>query len=333
MVRDPQVALLHYVVETQRLVNTAPYDAERVMAVVMERVQSLTKADGAAVELAEGDVVAYRAVSGLAAGSDGLRVDRASSLSGLCLQLGMPLVSRDAETDPRIDLEACGQVGVRSVAAAPIVHRGQGVGVLTVVSAEPDRFGQSETDIVELMANLVATALSETTTFPLGVQNPLQDAVTGSASYLLLMDRLGQQVYESRRYGRSFGLFVIDLDHFSDINDALGRAAGDAVLRAVAKGLSGTVRSGDTLARLEGDQFVILAGNADRAVTEERLKGRIDSVVAAVNDELDLDGFRLAASVGVVWSSGNDASAESLLTAATTAVYRAKRRRYAGDRP
>ena len=102
--------------------------------------------------------------------------------------------------------------------------------------------------------------------------------------------------------------------------------------RAVGRGLNGTVRSGDTLARLEADEFVILCGNAEREVVEERLTGRIHTVIAKVNQELGLEGFTLEVSVGVVWSSGNDASAESLLTAASSAAYRAKRHQYAtGD--
>ncbi len=331
MTRDTQVDLLHFAIETQRLVNAGPQDPERVMGVVIERVQVVTHSDGAAVELAEGDAMVYQAVSGVAKESAGLRVDLENSLSGLCISMGMPLLSRDAETDPRVDLEVCGQVGVRSIAVAPIVHRGESVGVLKVMAREPDHFSDSEVDLLELMANLIGSALSSSSTFEHDAQNALQDPLTGLANRTILMDRLAHQVYEARRYGRPFGLFVIDLDHFSEVNKTLGRDGGDAVLRAVSRGLSGTVRSGDTLARLEGDQFVIVCGNADQSVVEERLKGRIDSVVAAVNDDLGLDGVQLGVSLGVVWSSGNDASAESLLTSATTALYRAKRQRYARD--
>ncbi len=77
------------------------------------------------------------------------------------------------------------------------------------------------------------------------------------------------------------------------------------MLRAVAQGLNATVRGGDTLARLEGDQFVVLCGNAERSVVEDRLKGRIEGVIAEVNKELSLDGYTLSASVGVAWSSGS----------------------------
>ena len=127
------------------------------------------------------------------------------------------------------------------------------------------------------------------------------------------MDRLAHHGYEARRYGRPYGLFLIGLDRFSVVNESLGQDWGDAVLRSVAQGLNNTVRGGDTLARLEGDQFVVLCGNAEQDVVEERLKGRIEAVVAEVNKELRLDGYTLATSVGVAWSSGPETTAEELL--------------------
>jgi GGDEF domain-containing protein len=81
------------------------------------------------------------------------------------------------------------------------------------------------------------------------------------------------------------------------------------------------------LARIEDDQFVILCINADRAVVEWRIRNRVDTVLASVTKEIGLDGVTLSASIGVIWGSGSDASAESLLTAASTAAYRAKRQR------
>ena len=164
-------------------------------------------------------------------------------------------------------------------------------------------------------------------------ERALRDPLTGLANRLIFMDRLAHHGYEARRYGRPYGLFLIGLDRFTVVNESLGQEWGDAVLRSVAQGLNATVRGGDTLARLEGDQFVVLCGNAEQSVVEERLKGRIDAVVAAVDKELSLDGYTLAASVGVVWSSGSDATADELLTAARTSLIRAKAQRYAQQRP
>jgi diguanylate cyclase (GGDEF)-like protein len=326
--RHTQLDLLHYVIETQRLVNAVPAAAaERALGVVLERVQTVTNADGAAVEVAEGAVMVHRAVSGLRTEPEGSRTSGEGSLSGLCLRIGMPLLCRDTDTDPRVDADACRQAGIRAIATAPIVRGGETLGVLRVMSSEAEHFDDADVDVLELMANLVAAGLPNASKLERQAERVLRDPLTGLPNRFIFMDRLAHHGYEARRYGRPYGLFLIGLDRFALINESLGQEWGDAVLRSVAQGLHNTVRGGDTLARLDGDQFVVLCGNAERNIVEERLQGRIEGVVADVNKELCLDGYTLTASVGVAWSTGTDTSAEELLTDARTSLIRAKAQR------
>jgi len=323
--RETQLDLLHYVIETQRLVNVLPAAAtDRAIGVVLDRVQAVTRADGAAVEVAEGNVMVHRAVSGLRTEPEGSRTTAESSLSGLAVRVGMPLLCRDAETDPRVDAEAYRRAGVRSVAVAPMFRVGEALGVLRVMSGEAEHFDDADVDVLELMANLLASGLSTTSKLEREAERALRDPLTGLANRFIFMDRLAHHGHEARRYGRPYGLFLIGLNGLSVVNESLGREWGDAVLRSVAQGLNNTVRGGDTLARLEGDQFVVLCGNAERSVVEERLKGRIDGVVADVDEELGLDGYALTASVGVAWSVGTDMSADALLAQARASLRQAK---------
>jgi diguanylate cyclase (GGDEF)-like protein len=324
--RDTRHDLLHYLIETQRLLNAGSLENDRVMSVVIERAQAATNARGGAVEFAEDNVMVSRAVSGMTDAAEGSRVEMENSLSGMCARMGMPLICRDTETDSRVDREACRLVGARSMVVAPIVQGGQGVGVLKVVSDEPEHFSDTDADVLELMAGFIASS-SSGSTLEGEAHRALQDPLTGLPNRMILMDRLQQAVYDARRYKRSFGLFVVEPSGIDAVSTALGRDASEAVLRAISTGLSGTVRSGDTLARIEDDQFVILCINADRAVVEWRIRNRVDTVLASVTKEIGLDGVTLSASIGVIWGSGSDASAESLLTAASTAAYRAKRQR------
>jgi diguanylate cyclase (GGDEF)-like protein len=326
--RDTQLDLLHYVIETQRLVNDVPAaGADRALEVVLDRVQTVTNADGAAIEVVEGSVMVHRAVSGLRTEPEGSRTSGDEGLSGLCARVGMPLLCRDTATDPRVDLDACGLSGIRSMAVAPIVRAGEAVGVLRVMSSEAEHFDDADLDVVELMANLVAACLSNSSKLEREAERALRDPLTGLANRFIFMDRLAHHGYEARRYGRPYGLFLIGLDRLSVVNEKLGPEWGDAVLRSVAQGLNNTVRGGDTLARIGGDEFAVLCGNAEQSIVEERLKGRIETVVADVNKDLSLDGFTLATSVGVAWSSGNGVSAEELLTEARASLLRAKARR------
>ena len=190
-----------------------------------------------------------------------------------------------------------------------MVRAGEPLGVLRVMSSEAEHFDDADVEVLELMANLMASGLSNTSKLDREAERALRDPLTGLANRFIFMDRLAHHGYEARRYGRPYGLFLIGLDRFSVVNESLGQEWGDAVLRSVAQGLNTTVRGGDTLARLEGDQFVVLCGNAEQAVVEERLKGRIEGVVAEVDKDLNLKGYTLEASVGVVWSSRSEITA------------------------
>ncbi len=323
--RETQLDLLQYVVETQRLVNVLPAAAtDRAISVVLDRVQTVTNADGAAIEAAEGSVMVHRAVSGLRTDPAGSRTATEGSLSGLSVRVGMPLLCRDTEVDPRMDADACRRAGVRSIAVAPMFRAGEALGVLRVMSSEAEHFDDADLAVLELMANLLASGLAGTSKLEREAERALRDPLTGLANRFIFMDRLAHHGYEARRYGRPYGVFLIGLNGFSVVNTSLGQEWGDAVLRSVAQGLNNTVRGGDTLARLEGDQFVVLCGNAERSIVEERLKGRIEGVVADVDKELGLDGYTLAASIGVAWSVGTDVSAEELLTEARASLVRAK---------
>ncbi len=328
LTRQTQPDLLHYVIETQRLVNAVPTTAsDRAVGLVLNRVQAITDADGAAVEVAEGNVMVHRAVSGLAIAPEGTRTPSHLGLAGLCGRVGMPLLCRDTQTDPRVDMDSCRHAGVRSVAIAPMIRGGETLGTLSVLSSEAEHFDDADMDVLELMANLLASGLSNSSKLERQAERALRDPLTGLANRLIFMDRLAHHGYEARRYGRPYGLFLIGIDRLSVVNETLSPEWGDAVLRSVAQGLHATVRGGDTLARLGGDEFAVLCGNAERSIVEDRLKGRIDNVIAEVNRELSLSGFTLTASVGVSWSSNNDSTAEELLTKARAALATAKAQR------
>lgn len=134
-------------------------DLDRVMALVARRAQSLTGGTGAAVELVEGDRMVYRAATGTASSQLGLALGRAGSLSGLAVDQGIALCCDDAETDPRVDLDACRRVGLRSMIVVPLLHDGGAVGVLKVLSAAPNAFTDSHVELLGLMADLIAATM------------------------------------------------------------------------------------------------------------------------------------------------------------------------------
>lgn len=149
------------------------------------------------------------------------------------------------------------------------------------------------------------------------------DTLTGLANRSLLRDRLQQAIAAAERNSHKLALFFIDLDFFKHINDTLGHSAGDAMLIEIAGRLRHRVRASDTLARIGGDEFVILLGNIESAEDCMRVA---ESVIAAIAEPITLDGhsFSSTASIGIaVWpTDGNDS--ETLTRNADVAMYHAK---------
>ncbi len=150
------------------------------------------------------------------------------------------------------------------------------------------------------------------------------DALTGLPNRMLLADRLSQARVLAQRKGSRIALLFLDLDGFKPINDSLGHEAGDEVLRLVAGRLSGCVRASDTLARVGGDEFVILMGDLDSQA--EQAAARVAAkCIEALAEPFPVQGesCRLGVSIGIALGDGEGA-ANTLLLQADQAMYRAK---------
>ncbi len=149
----------------------------------------------------------------------------------------------------------------------------------------------------------------------------LHDELTGLPNRALLSDRLEQAFDRSHGRGRHVALLFVDLDHFKLVNDSLGHAAGDSLLRQAAERLGAAVRDVDTVARIGGDEFVVLC----ESISQEEAERLAERVVAAFHAPFRLEGGEavVTASVGVAVAEPRVTPAE-LLRDADTAMYRAK---------
>jgi len=127
----------------------------------------------------------------------------------------------------------------------------------------------------------------------------------------------------ARRSRQLISLFYLDLDRFKDINDELGHAAGDALLKAFAERINACVRETDTVARLGGDEFVILLEDFRE---EADARAIADKIVDAMRRDFHVDSkaLRSTTSIGIAFTRG-EATAESLMKQADAALYEAKR--------
>lgn len=149
------------------------------------------------------------------------------------------------------------------------------------------------------------------------------DPLTGLPNRLLLADRIEQAAALSARSKATFAIHCLDLDHFKEVNDSRGHGAGDLLLAQAADRMRSCLRQGDTLARVGGDEFVLLETDVnspeDAAATAERL-------IEAVRRPFDLDGTPaiLTTSVGIALHEKGGQSTTELLQNADSALYRAK---------
>ncbi len=151
------------------------------------------------------------------------------------------------------------------------------------------------------------------------------DQLTGLPNRVLLGDRIAQGIAQASRQGYFLALVFIDLDNFKYINDSLGHAAGDELLKVIATRLTGCLRSADTVARLGGDEFVLVINDHYRSSSVISL---LERVLKDIGRPVMLGGreFHVGASLGVAMYPSDGDDAQILLKHADVAMYAAKNR-------
>jgi diguanylate cyclase len=152
----------------------------------------------------------------------------------------------------------------------------------------------------------------------------MHDALTGLPNRLLFSDRLRQAIARVERVGTRMALMMIDLDRFKDVNDSLGHAAGDALIKETARRLKALIRETDTVARIGGDEFVLLlndiADEADAETVVHKVFEHIAKPYKIANREV-----HAFLSIGIAIFPSDALDAETLLKRADKAMYHAKK--------
>jgi diguanylate cyclase (GGDEF)-like protein/PAS domain S-box-containing protein len=223
----------------------------------------------------------------------------------------LDLVDADGETVPVL------------VGASPIASDGEQLLCLTLTDlgaqkAQDREIARLSLDQAQRMADLQEAQATLT-------RQATHDALTGLPNRELLVGRIDQALARSRRTGRYTAVLFVDLDGFKQVNDVQGHAAGDIVLRRAAERLVAAVRPEDTVARIGGDEFVVLAPDVENQLHAVDIGNRLVTALGR-RPECAEEGERIAASVGISVSARGRRSAEALIAEADLAMYQAKSR-------
>jgi diguanylate cyclase (GGDEF)-like protein/PAS domain S-box-containing protein len=181
-----------------------------------------------------------------------------------------------------------------------------------------DREGQAAGAVIVFRDMSAAQAMARQMT-----HSAQHDYLTGLPNRMLLKDRLGQAIALARRHVKQVVVLFLDLDGFKHINDSLGHPIGDKLLQSIAKRLVGCVRSGDTVSRQGGDEFVVLISEVTRSEDAALAARRMLQAVAEAHS-IDQHDLHITTSIGVSVYPDDGLDAETLIKNADIAMYQAK---------
>ncbi|WP_116450779.1 diguanylate cyclase domain-containing protein [Blastococcus litoris] len=261
-----------------------------------------------------------------------LRAEELPELVGMLTDRAPRIISAETSSAPlRRLLEGTGTV---DVVAVPLLAGSTFLGVATAGWRRGEAPTQLDGDVLARLRGVgdqATSALQKARLLATVQHQATHDALTGLPNRVLFLDRLQAQLPDARA-GAHLGVLFCDLDGFKQVNDTLGHAAGDELLRQVAARLRAAVRPGDTVGRLSGDEFaIVLPGLVDPADAH----GLADRVTGCFVESFRLEGTDVAVgtSVGVAVHGGDgDRTADQLLREADAAMYRHKQRTRPGAR-
>jgi diguanylate cyclase (GGDEF)-like protein/PAS domain S-box-containing protein len=214
---------------------------------------------------------------------------------------------------------------VEAICATPLLDQsGMALGAISCYFGRHRQFDPQNVELQAALARQAAEVLGRVRLEERLRRMALHDQLTGLANRQLLAERLGQALSSAERARTPIALIFLDVDGFKAVNDGLGHAVGDAVLREIADRLRTVVRGGDTIGRFGGDEFVVVCENADELAAH----GIAQRISAAIRDPLPgvPSRFAVTASIGIAvhQPSGTEVTPEGLLITADAAMYLSK---------
>ena len=346
MSENQGVTRLHRLLMSLNAISAAAGDSADVLDRVVAETMLFTDASGAVVEMVDEDDLVYTRAAGQIAAYVGLRVPMGESLSGLCVRERKIQHCDDTEGDPRVNREACRKIGIRSMLVVPLLFGESVIGVLKASSEHTSAFNGEHVQALQLAAGVIAAAVGRQTHLEtsrregealsaeleasqaLGEnyrQAALFDALTGLPNRRQFEEVLDVALFHGHDVPRTMALLFVDMNAFKAINDTFGHKTGDQALIRVADVLRAKVRGSDFVARLAGDEFVVLMrelAEPEREVGEQCAAILAEFVAAQTLGDGRI--MHLSVAIGAALHDGPALARSEWLHNADEAMYQAK---------
>jgi diguanylate cyclase (GGDEF)-like protein len=319
-----QLALRHRLLDlSATLLSTLEREEVfREIGAMLKEVVEYDSLDIRLVDQATQEMVCIYATGADAADLLALRLSLEGSLRGWVAQHGSAQLVNDGAEDPRV-AHANGQSERRphSSLVVPLRLRGTVTGVLGMERVAGRTFEEHELEVAQLFANMAAIAIQNAQAYEELERRAITDGLTRLHNHRHFHETLELTARRAERYGESFCLLMLDLDHFKAVNDTVGHQKGDEVLRAVSDVLRSCSRDSDYLARYGGEEFAVILPHTQlqEAVA---LAHRIRTGVSGI--DIGHSDLTVSVSAGVAACPESAQTSEGILAAADSALLRAK---------
>ena len=222
--------------------------------------------------------------------------------------------------------------GTRSELAVPVLFSGNLRGVINVESQQPEFFDDEDRQLLEVVANHLAIALSNLASLDILREQAIRDPLTGLFNRHYFNSIIASELSRGDRYNRPVSLMMIDIDGFRAVNNEFGHLRGDEVLREIARMLERSVRGADRVVRYGGDEFLVLMPETDAKRDVDVVADRLRMRIKEIPKQTGIEGHTIDLSIGLYTREPHEErSLEAILEEVDRRMYADKRAKSADD--
>ena len=300
------------------------------LSVVSVRLRKMVPYDAIVFWMREDDVLVPKHISGENFRLfSSMRIPVGKGLSGWVVQNDKPIVNGNPSVEPGYRHDLTKFSTLQSALAVPLDGLGSIIGALTLYCSEANAFNKDHLRVLMAISSKVALSVENALKYEQAQSSATTDYLTGLPNARSLFLHLDGEIARCKRTNTEVGIMVCDLNGFKVINDRYGHLEGNKALRLFAQGLLETCREYDYVARMGGDEFVIVAPGLEPKATTEKV-ARLNEIARAAGLAVSQEA-KLSVSVGCAFYMKDGTDAEQLLAEADRRMYSVKREHHQRD--